>query len=103
MMESRAAGRDHGAIDAAALERIAETLTLGLVGEGSNLEAVEGAKISDINLVDLGPSRSELLALARGLLPEGFCFRLRAAIGELETIDAPARRGSRRRCGRIIR
>ncbi len=67
---SRAAGRDHGAIDAAALERIAETLALRLVGEGPDFKTVEGAEISDLDLVDLRPSRSELLALARGLLPE---------------------------------
>src|SRR5450432_2167391 len=77
-----ASTHDEKAIDAALLQRVAELKAFRLVREGSDLQAVEGAEIADIGLLDERLVAGKVLVLAGDLLPELPCLLFRAAGGE---------------------
>src|SRR4029078_107311 len=70
-------GGDEEAVDAASLHRIAELKAFRLVREGSDLQAIEGAEIAHVGLLDARLEARELPGLLNAAFPHlaRFCFR----------------------------
>src|SRR5512141_2723655 len=91
-------GVDEKAVDSASLQRIAELKAFRLVREGSDLQAIEGAEVAHVGLLDARLEARELLVL----LNDGFPQRARLGLGpgraQLQEIVATTA-GRRRRRG----
>ena len=77
---------DEKAIDSAPLQRVAELKAFCLVREGSDLQAIKGAEIAHVGLLDVWLKPGELLVLLCHLLPELFRLGLGARGAELQPV-----------------
>ena len=83
-------GVDEKAVDSASLQRIAELKAFRLVREGSDLQAIEGAEIAHVGLLDARLEARELLVLLNDGLPQRgrFGFGSGRAVAEIVATTA---------------